>query len=1036
MNLPDLADGAPGNAKCAVCGQAPKHTCAPCGKTAYCSGAHQQQHWEQHRAECLGFVVKKNEKVGRYAVAARSLEPGEVILAETPVAVGPKTDSLPLCLGCYNPSDGSVTCSKCGWPMCGPECEKLPVHADNECPVFSAAGVRFQPVEDWEAPCPQLECITPLRLLLARDKQKERWEAEVQQMEAHNDERKETPGWEANEVNVVQFLRNACKLADKFTEQEIHTACGYLEVNAFEIRCLSGVAIRGLYPKCGIMSHNCVANTTHTISLSPPFEDPKLFTQILRTTIAVPKGGELFVSYTHSLEPTLVRRELLRKAKYFDCDCARCIDPTELGSNLSTLKCSKCDNGWIMSSNPLQADAQWRCTACEFVTRGDAVRRVFSVIQREIDTVDAMTGFDGQGIEAREQLMRKYKSVLHPRNAYFTGLRYSLAQMYGRAEGYQLDDLPDILLERKVELCRDLLAVLDVVKPGYTRIKGMTLYELHAPLMILARSQLQQGLIDDKALRAKLEEAADILQQAANILKLEEPCTAEGSVGLIAEQSLVQLRMSIDSLPENMDETLEEEGPFQVEHSDTLGRYLTAKSDLKPGEVLLKEKPLVLGPRIGSTPLCLSCYVPLPVPVSICSQCKVAPVCGAVCERCGDHSEAECEAFRRGTAFDLTAYWQVVMPLRCLLLRRAGKPAWDNLISLESHIEERRNLPIWMEHQFNVVQVLREQGLLQDDEDDELLQKLCGILDVNSFEVRTPAGTEQLRGIYSKASLLAHDCVPNIHLSVDEKFAMTIRASVAIPKGNGLFFSYTSALQNTIDRQEHLSEGKYFHCLCTRCMDPTEMGTHLSSLQCVRCKLALMVPREGAIWTCEECGHSVGAMMVASAVARGRERLEDVDRGNPRELEILLHSLQRSFAQHHAICLEIKQLLVALYRDIVSREPRPQRKMLIRKAELCRELLPVLGILEPGISRLTGITLYELQTPLVLLATREFQSGDIKPIQLLERLREAETFLRDAISHLLYEPARSPEGQLARVALNELRALRQNIQTVHQSITK
>lgn len=73
----------------------------------------------------------------------------------------------------------------------------------------------------------------------------------------------------------------------------------------------------------------------------------------LRTTVGVSKGGELFSSYTSSLQPTIVRREKLRQHKYFECKCARCTDPTELGTHLGTLKCTKCDNGIIISTNPL-----------------------------------------------------------------------------------------------------------------------------------------------------------------------------------------------------------------------------------------------------------------------------------------------------------------------------------------------------------------------------------------------------------------------------------------------------------------------------------------------------------------------------------------------------------------------------------------------------------------------------------------------------------------------------------------------------------
>lgn len=45
--------------------------------------------------------------------------------------------------------------------------------------------------------------------------------------------------------------------------------------------------------------------------------------------------------------------------------------------------------------------------------------------------------------------------------------------MYGRVDEYLLDDLPDVVLEHKVDMCRLLLQVLDVIEPGYSRVRGM-----------------------------------------------------------------------------------------------------------------------------------------------------------------------------------------------------------------------------------------------------------------------------------------------------------------------------------------------------------------------------------------------------------------------------------------------------------------------------------------------------------------------------------------------------------------------------------
>jgi hypothetical protein len=125
-----------------------------------------------------------------------------------------------------------------------------------------------------------------------------------------------------------------------------------------------------------------------------------------------------------------------------------------------------CNN--LLISDPL---AQWKCSHCKFYTPSSAVRRVFAVIQSELDQLEyADTG--AEAVQNREALWRKYRPVLHPKHAFLMTLRCSLSRLYGHAEGYLLDDLPDILLERKIGICKDILSVADVTEPGLSRLRG------------------------------------------------------------------------------------------------------------------------------------------------------------------------------------------------------------------------------------------------------------------------------------------------------------------------------------------------------------------------------------------------------------------------------------------------------------------------------------------------------------------------------------------------------------------------------------
>ncbi|CAF4829512.1 unnamed protein product [Pieris macdunnoughi] len=484
--------------------------------------------------------ILENEKFGRYLIANKDLDAGEIIFTDTPFVFGPKSDTPPLCLACYCPVENTV-CSRCGWPICSEACEKAAQH-QAECDVFLGAKVKFQPPEDWSAPSPQLDCITPLRMLIAKENNPDRWQHELDVMETHTGERIKRPSWEADQNNIVNFLINHCKLGAKFNHDLLEKICGILAVNAVEIPSRGGFSSRAIYPYLAIAAHNCVPNIIHSIQ----YDD---LTVLVRAAVPIKSGETLYLSYTHALSPTIIRREYLLESKYFNCECHRCADTTELGTHLSTIKCSKCDNGVILSSNPLDSEAQWNCTDknCGFKTSAAAMRKMLTVIQTEVDQLDSLEP-GPLAIEQREAFINKYKSVFHPRHSVLLSVKYTLAELYGRVEGYTIDELPDLMLERKVEMCRLVLNTLDVILPGDTRMRGIMLYELHAPLMYLARSEFGSGLLIKEQLKEKLREPLQCLADAARILQREDPQSPEGIIGNIAYQSMEQLKLSLETL--------------------------------------------------------------------------------------------------------------------------------------------------------------------------------------------------------------------------------------------------------------------------------------------------------------------------------------------------------------------------------------------------------------------------------------------------------------------------------------------------------
>ena len=115
--------------------------------------------------------------------------------------------------------------------------------------------------------------MTPLRVILEKETNPQRWLKEVEPMEDHREDRIDTPAWKADQQNVVGYLLGPCKLKDKgITQELIQRIIGVLEVNTFEAKTVKGDAVRCLYTKLAISSHSCAPNTTHAIHSSDDFK--------------------------------------------------------------------------------------------------------------------------------------------------------------------------------------------------------------------------------------------------------------------------------------------------------------------------------------------------------------------------------------------------------------------------------------------------------------------------------------------------------------------------------------------------------------------------------------------------------------------------------------------------------------------------------------------------------------------------------------------------------------------------------------------
>ena len=111
---------------------------------------------------------------------------------------------------------------------------------------------------------------------------------------------------------------------------------------------------KGCYPIFAIMSHHCICNARY-------FVDPATFNMFVRARVGIRAGEEVTVQYLSALKGTHRRRQKIREEWFFDCNCKRCSDSTECGTNISGVKCTNCQKGVFLPVKPLDYYCDWLC---------------------------------------------------------------------------------------------------------------------------------------------------------------------------------------------------------------------------------------------------------------------------------------------------------------------------------------------------------------------------------------------------------------------------------------------------------------------------------------------------------------------------------------------------------------------------------------------------------------------------------------------------------------------------------------------------
>jgi len=374
--------------------------------------------------------------------------------------------------------------------------------------------------------------------------------------------------------------------------------------------------------------------------------------------------------------------------------------------------------------------------------------------------------------------------------------------------------------------------------------------------------------------------------------------------------------------------------------------------------------------------------------------------------------------------------YECIAPLRALFMQKTAPAKFKKIMSLESHMGKRRGTEAWENCQEKIIAVAkRTLGVMVFEAlypslnlSDELIQRISGIFDTNAIEIRMTQS--EAMALYETACLLEHSCAPNMRMSFDKNFNVTVRASCDLKAGDHLSIMYTHSLWATWARRDHLANIKHFWCTCERCKDPCELGTNFSTVTgkngvSLTCRNPL---DQSSSWVGKdpESGEevSIEAAVVQDDMARiGTELAMLQMKGIVEEYEAFLEKYSlilhpnhfHMVTAKHSLCQMLGRTEGCLIQDMPL-------EMLKRKESLCRELVDIFKKLDPNAVRLqiyTAVALYELHLPLLQYGKRAWETGELPTEEFRESLFEPRKLLLEAMDMLKDETHDNlPEGQL------------------------
>ncbi|ODM87075.1 Protein msta, isoform A [Orchesella cincta] len=304
-------------------------------------------------------------------------------------------------------------------------------------------------------------------------------------------------------TDLDKFRRDVLGLPDETSAALWNKILGIFNVNSFSFMMKCETEDRSpsfaefVYLTTSLFSHSCASNANWAIGCSPDFQ------MQVRTTVDIKQGEMISVPYTYDHMNFGTYGRVIRQQS-FNCKCNRCLDPTELGTYNSVIKCYKCQQGLVLPLNPVDVKSEWKCKHCLSVFPGDLVMLFVEALADEVENCDSVEDLETFILMHRDK-------TLHPNHWVLNLASNSILSQ----QAHCLHTLSREQLERFLWHCYYVLEILNVLAPGSSLFRGNVLLLISRSLLTKTELSIREGHLTDQALIVEQMKLVYSYQKAA-----------------------------------------------------------------------------------------------------------------------------------------------------------------------------------------------------------------------------------------------------------------------------------------------------------------------------------------------------------------------------------------------------------------------------------------------------------------------------------------------------------------------------------------